>query len=146
MRLRQETVAASILVALGGVLTVWSVSYPIGTAQAMDQGFFPLVVSVIIGVIGVGRLASALLHSPGIEVQMPPLRPLLAPASILLFAAAIRPAGFVLASILLVVVAGMAHPANTMRSVILTGVVLILAGWLVFIVLLGAPLRPWPEF
>jgi hypothetical protein len=128
------------------VLTGWSVSYPIGSVQAMDQGFFPLVVSVMIGVIGLGRLASALLHNPGIEVQIPSRRPLLALASILLFAATIRPAGFVVASTLLVVVAGLAHPANTVRSVIVSGAVLILGGWLVFIVLLGAPVRPWPEF
>lgn len=103
MKTSHDTALGSFFVAIGGVAFLMALDYPFGTTGRMGPGYFPVIVSSMLVLVGVavllrGRLAG----SPPIgSIRWKPL--LIAPAAIALFGLMIEPLGLPLAILLLVI-------------------------------------------
>jgi hypothetical protein len=134
-----------LLIALGGAFMVVAQRYRFGTPARMGPGFFPMILGGLLAALGLSLTIPALIRS-GEPVAGPGLRPLLTIlAAIVVFALLLQPLGFVVAAVILVLIAGFADPElRPMESV---GLALLLTAFSVgvFAVLLGLPLNLWPD-
>lgn len=111
----------------------------------MGPGFFPMMLGGLLAALGASLTVPALVRSgdplPGFG-----LRPLLTIlAAIIIFALLLQPLGFVLAAVILILIACFADPElRPMESI---GLALLLTAFSVgiFAMLLGLPLNLWPD-
>jgi len=148
IRLRnpQDLAAGIFLIVVAVLALVFSTNLPIGKLVSMGPGYVPRTLSWVLGGVGV-LIAGRAFTIDGPRLDSWALRPLAAlTASILVFAFLLERAGLVIAIIITVAVARVAAPGMTLRQVIGVGVVLAAGSALLFVTLLGLPLRIWPEF
>ncbi|HEV2508428.1 tripartite tricarboxylate transporter TctB family protein [Bosea sp. (in: a-proteobacteria)] len=128
----------------GAGFAVLAPGYSLGTAARMGAGSFPLVLGLCL--LGVGLLVlGRSFFVPGEPITPGKLRPFACLiASILVFAALLQPLGLVLSIILLVMIGGYASPDFRTKEGLLLAVGLSIASALLFVVLLGLPMRLWP--
>jgi len=145
---------AFIALALFGL---WeSHDYPMGTALAMGPGYLPRLLCLVLLALGVIIIIADLRSDPSAqpsesvlaEYKVPltwsSLVPVVAVSlSVFTFGQLIERSGFVLAMLATVLIGGFASRESRPLSVILTAVILTLFNWVVFVVALGVPLRPW---
>jgi hypothetical protein len=93
-----------------GVGSTWAVlaaSYPIGTASRMGPGYFPLVLAVLLGAIGLIAIAQAALTPSDARIEVRPLWPcVVVSAAVVAFGLLLNTAGLVPAVLGLVVIGG----------------------------------------
>ena len=137
-------ILGGLLMVAIGVFAIWYAQrYSFGTPRAMGPGFFPVVLGGVLAVLGVMIALPALRRAgPAVRVDLRTLG--IVTASLVLFAASLRPLGLVPATALAVLLASLAErgfpwPGRLMLSVGLAGLV-----WLIFVVGLGMSLRVWP--
>jgi MFS family permease len=125
-----------LFVMIGGCALAVATSYPIGSAARMGPGFFPTLISVCL--IGVGALiAAGSWFATGEAISRIRARaPGLLLGSLLLFALAIDRLGLILASLLAVLVGGLAVPDSRWRGLLVLAAGLTAFAWLVFVKLL----------
>lgn len=131
-----------LLAGLGAVLVARD--YPMGSALRMGPGYFPTLLGAALALVGLVLVGRACWR-PGSPVGRVSLRPLLlATASILVFAALIRPAGLAVATAALVIVSRFGAPAR--RPLETLTLALLLAGLAVglFVYALRLPFDAWP--
>ena len=118
---------------------VFSLRMPLGTANHMGPGYFPLIVADVLSLLSVGTIVLSLRRS--VSIEMPAVRPLFwVIASTVAFVATARSLGLVPAVFLTVVVASVADKDARSRHAFLLALGLALVSWLVFIVVLRLPL------
>jgi putative tricarboxylic transport membrane protein len=133
-----------LLVAIAA-LAAWLVAdLDIGTTREMGPAYFPIMVAVLLGGIGLLLMGKGLI-APGMPVRHFELRPLVfVLASFLAFALLIRTAGLVIAILAQV---GIAHFASTEARLIeslLFGIGLATVSAILFVYLLGIPVSVFP--
>ena len=132
-------VGGILLLCTGLAFGVFSLRMPLGTANHMGPGYFPLIVSVVLCLLSVGTIVLSLRRS--LAIEMPAVRPLFwVIASTVVFVATARSLGLVPAVFLTIVVASVADEDARPLHAVLLALGLALVSWLVFIVVLRLPL------
>jgi putative tricarboxylic transport membrane protein len=115
-------------------------TYPVGGLTAMGPGFVPVALGIGLALMGVVILLAGPEAEPGSDAT--PLRPLAAVTSgILAWVLLAESAGFIPASIAQILLTSLGLPGTRWRSAIVMAVAMGVAGYLVFVVQLGVPLR-----
>jgi Tripartite tricarboxylate transporter TctB family len=130
-----------VLVGLAGLYFGSELAF--GTAGRMGPGYFPMLLSGLIVVVGVvAAFRGVTIEGPPIEpVQLRPI--LFIIAAILIFGFLIESIGLALTAILLTVFAAYARPEVKLSETILLGVGLAMFTVVVFVYLLGQALPAW---
>lgn len=140
MNIRMSTDILTGILFLGvsiGAVTIIGTSYSLGTASRMGPGFFPLIVSIMLGGLGAILVARSLLSQTE-SVGNVDLRPLLLVlASTLFFGLAIESLGLAVAGIVLVFGARLAGREFKVVEVTVLAVTLVAACILLFAYALG---------
>lgn len=139
-----DFVAAGLFIG-AGLMGVWQgAELDIGEAASMGPGYFPLVLSLLLLLIGVLVFVKGVRsgHEPLARTRLRPVIAVL--VAIAGFALLAKFAGFILAAVWLMAVASLADPESQWRQVVLSTVVLTLFTVLVFIVGLGMQIPLWP--
>lgn len=136
----KDVVAGAIFLAFAIGFGVVSTAYPMGSAAQMGPGYYPLLLSGVLGVLGISvGLGGWRKPSPRLVVVRP-LALVCVLAAPLLFAIALRPLGFVPAVILTSLLATMAAPRMGLMPRILTALGMAVGCTAIFIWALGIPL------
>jgi hypothetical protein len=111
IRLSVDLLTGLLFVVVSGIaLVMIGTSYPIGNAARMGAGFFPMIVSGILSLLGLSLIVRSFVRETE-SLGVIDLRPLvLVLASTLFFGLAIEPLGLPLAGIVLVFGARLAGP------------------------------------
>ena len=133
-----------LFVAVGIAVVVLAQNYRIGTAARMGPGYFPTMLGSLLALLGVSLSVPAFVTS-GDGVQRFHLRPLLfVLLGIATFGVTLPYLGFAAAVIVLVVVSGFADPDLRPMETAAVAAFLVIFSILIFVVLLGLPIRLWP--
>jgi len=134
------------LIALA-LFTFWQISdLEVGRAMRMGPGYFPRLLAILIGAMGVLLVAmSAFVPGPRLE-RWSLGRLGLVLGSIVVFAITIRPLGLVLSGAILIVLSTLAAPGTRWKETAIFGVALLVFVTLLFPIALSLPLAIWPRF
>ena len=147
MRIRSQSDfwCGLIFVAIGLTFVIVARNYRMGSAARMGPGYFPTWLGGLLALLGL-TLTIPSFVTAGAGFPRLHVRPMLALlASITVFALALQPLGFVIALMLLVVIAGFADPElGPLRSIGL-GALLTAFSVAIFYYLLRLPLPLWPS-
>ena len=140
IRIRYPKNFACALLFLGfaALLAGSALSLPLGSASEMGPGYFPLILAIILGCLGL-VLVVASLRRDGDAAKIEWRGVSLITLSILAFAASIRWLGFLPAASLCVVVATLADRRFPARKAVILTIVLVAACWAIFVKGLGMP-------
>lgn len=146
IRSPQDVAGGLVLVVLAAIAAWQAADLDMGRTSRMGPGYFPTVLSGLIALFGAGiALRGLRVRGDGIApFRWRRLLPVL--LAITLFGLLIRPAGLVLASVVLLLVASVAAPDFRWRGTLIFGAGLILFAVILFPILLGLPLSIWPRF
>jgi hypothetical protein len=137
---------AAFLVALGALAFWLAGDLGVGSAGAMGPGYVPRGLALIIMLYG-GVLAARALLAGRRAFPTVPLRPLvLILASVALFALALPVAGLAITSVAVVICAGLAAADLRWRELGVVALALALFAVVLFVRLLGLPIRVWPDW
>ncbi|MBB6310005.1 tripartite tricarboxylate transporter TctB family protein [Xanthobacter tagetidis] len=140
----QDIWAGLLFIGFGLVGVAGGWLYPVGTAVDMGPGYFPFGIGIGLLVCGTAIFARGLMR-PGRDVPAWAIRPLLMiAAAIVCFSWAIDSLGFVLAALLLILLACLAHRPFSLREFVGLCVVLIGGGVLIFIKALSLSMKVLP--
>lgn len=129
-----------VLVAISGYW--FGKSLIVGTPSHMGPGFFPMVLSAVLGMIGVVVMIKGLMGKSE-DVEEIHLRPFLVLAAFVSFAV-LLPAGLVFAIPSMTLIGALARRERVrLLEVALLSAGLTIFAWLVFIRLLDMPIRLW---
>lgn len=141
----RDLLGGLMLLALGLWFFVRALNLSIGTATAMGPGYYPLLASgslILLSLIVVGTAFFRPANAPNA-----PLRPLISiSAAILTFALAMDYLGLMPAIFLTVLVAAVADRRSRPVPAVILGLALCAGAYLIFIQLLGMPMRPFKGF
>ncbi|MEP2532242.1 tripartite tricarboxylate transporter TctB family protein [Shimia sp.] len=143
--LNDKDVASGLMFILFGLIALFLTSeFDFGSAARPGPGFFPIVLSVLLMLIGAAISGWGLLRhgDPIAHFALPPL--ILITAAVCVFSFCIEPFGLVPSVILAVLIASCARPhfGNVQRFVLAIGLAAFSA--LLFVVLLNLPISLWP--
>lgn len=142
-----RVIVAAALVIVGIGVMIHATAYELGTLRRMGPGYFPLLLGASLCAIGVLTFFEPDVPDPveGYEDRGTLYSKLRAFAlvlsGILLFVLLVRPAGFVPATAICLIVAGTAEPDNSLLELVLLSIAVTLFATLVFVVGLGIPVR-----
>ena len=141
----KDVVGGSALVLTGLYMFYAATGYRIGTPQQMGPGYFPMMVSGLLVVLGVLIAALALTRTGTME--KPEWRSLAAiSASVLIFALCVRSLGLVPAVLGTTLVSALGHRGLHALPIVALGLTLSIGTWILFVKLLGLtmPALYWP--
>lgn len=125
---------ALMLLGSGGLFT--SLSYPLGTTSRMGPGYFPLLVSALIVVVGLVMMMSSIGRGGGLpKVAWRQLIVII--AAIAVFAIGFSAFGLVPALVLTILACSFASRKVTFKTVLILTVAVPFAFWLIFVQLLS---------
>jgi hypothetical protein len=140
----QDGLAGAVFVLLGIAGLLFGRDLRMGSAVEMGAGYFPIVVSIALVLIGVVIVVKSMI-ALGETVSRITLRPLVVlTASLLIFALCFRPLGLVLTTFATIMVAGFAPADARFRPLLLLAVGMTAFCAVAFVVLLRLPLQLWP--
>jgi len=139
----QDLGAGLVFMAIGLAGLYFGSELAFGTSARMGPGYFPVLLSALIIVIGlVVGLQGVMIEGPPIEpVQLRPISFII--AAILIFGFLIESIGLALTAVLLTIFAAYARPEVKLSETILLGVGLALFTVAVFVYVLGQALPAW---
>jgi len=145
MGVNAKELAAGLIFSAIGIffaLSAW-LTLPIGEAFSMGPGYFPVLLSAAIVLVGAAvALRSLVIDGPPIEPFA--WRPVLfVLASILIFAFLISLAGLVVTTALLAIVAAYARPHARLVESLLLAIALAVFAVVLFVYALGQPMPIW---
>jgi hypothetical protein len=128
-----------------GLIGLWlGRTLEIGTASAMEAGYFPRLVCMLLVAVGAGLAITALLRA-GEAPERGSWRPFLfVTLSCLAFALLLRPLGLVLTLLLSTVLAHFAGGNLRPIALLLLALILIVANVGIFVIALKIPIPLWP--
>lgn len=140
---------------VGLVFCVWATTYKLGTASNMGPGYFPLMLSALLVLLGIANIVKSVVAETANTVGAFAVRPLffILLANVLfgillggLSAIGLRPFGLVVAIIALVIVASVADPTSSKKQSLILAMILAGVSTVLFVWLLGMPLPVLPWF
>lgn len=140
----RDFLAGLMFVALGAFGLWLARDLAIGTGDAMETGYFPRMICVLL--VGSGALVSGVaLVRPGAKLESWHWRPLiLITLSTVAFAVLLKPLGYVVTVIATVLLAGFAgHAPRLLPLVALAGAIVVVTAGL-FVFALRMPIPLWP--
>ncbi len=141
-RAPRDILAGLVFVVIGLVAASQVRRYPIGTLTAMRPGYFPLILSVGLVLLGLANMAKGLLRAGPPAPRQWPIVPLgFLVLGIALFGWLVEASGLLAAVFVLAIVIGYSdlrrHPVQVIGSAILLSA----AATLIFVQFLGMPIR-----
>lgn len=142
MKIGAEFWGGSAFLALGVYVLVQSEQYPMGTAMKMGAGYFPRALGLCLVALAAVEMYRA--RRSNFRLPETRLRPLLAVMlAILVFGLLVRPLGLLPATFVLAIIGSLAEPRFSPVGAAVLGVGLAFLAWIIFILILGLPLRPF---
>ncbi|MEO6022152.1 MAG: tripartite tricarboxylate transporter TctB family protein [Burkholderiales bacterium] len=140
----QDFFAGVIFIGFGVAAFFIGREYSFGTATRMGPGYFPALLGALLGALGViiAARSFSLSGPPIAKIQFRPLSLVL--AAIILFAVLLDVAGLVAATVVMVIVAGLAAWDVRARDVALLCVGLAALALGLFVYGLGLTIKVWP--
>ncbi len=138
-----------LFLVLGVAFAVGATHYNMGGAARPGPGYFPLILSCLMAILGAIVLFKSLTieTEDGEKVGAIAWRPLIVVvAAIAFFGLALPRLGLVLTVPILTIIVSMAGHEFRWKGVLITSVVLTLGSWAIFIAGLSLPLRLWPVY
>ena len=138
-----------MFVVVGIVFAVGATNYSMGSSARPGAGYFPLLLSVIMAILGAVVLFKSLtIETPGGDpighIAWKPL--LIIVAAIAVFGITIELLGMIVTIPILILISSLAGDEFHWRDVLINAVVLTVASWLIFIVGLKLTIPMWPSF
>ena len=138
-----------MFVVVGIIFAVGATNYSMGSSARPGPGYFPLILSVIMAILGAVVLFKSLtIETPGGDpvghIAFKPLIVII--VSIVVFGLLLERLGMIIAIPILVVMSSAAGDEFRWRGVLISAVVLTLFSWLVFIAGLKLTIPLWPKF
>ena len=144
IRLSTDLLTGLLFLALGAFAMIYGSRYPLGTAARMGPGYYPLLASSGLVLLGVVLVVRSFVTTAA-EVGVINLRPLiLILAGTLAFGLLIDRAGLIIAGLVLVFAARLADRDFRPLEVAILAVCLVAFALAIFRYGLGMPLRLWP--
>ena len=134
---------------VGVVFAVGATNYSMGTSAKPGAGYFPLILSVLMAILGAVVLFKSLTIETegGDPIGAIAWRPLIViVVAITVFGATINRLGLVLAVPILIMISSLAGDEFKWLGVILNSVVLTVFSWLIFVYGLKLTIPLWPSF
>ena len=138
-----------MFVVVGIVFAVGATNYSMGSSARPGAGYFPLLLSVIMAILGAVVLFKSLtIETPGGDpighIAWKPL--LIIVAAIAVFGITIELLGMIVTIPILIFIASLAGDEFRWREVIANAVVLTIGSWAIFILGLKLTIPVWPWF
>ena len=138
-----------MFVVVGIVFAVGATNYSMGTSARPGAGYFPLLLSVIMAILGAVVLFKSLtIETPGGDpighIAWKPL--LIIVAAIAVFGITIELLGMIVSIPILIFIASLAGDEFRWRDVIANAIVLTIGSWAIFILGLKLTIPVWPWF
>jgi hypothetical protein len=146
-----------MFVCVGAAFAIGATNYSIGSGARMGPGYFPLMLGVLLGILGLGVILGALTvdtvdGEPIGRIAWKPL--LLIIGANLVFglmlgglpSIGVPAMGLIVAIYALVVVASLAGSSFRMKSALILATILAIGSYLVFILGLSLQFQVWPSF
>ena len=133
----------------GVVFAVGATNYSMGTSARPGAGYFPLLLSVIMAILGAIVLFKALtIETPGGDpIGDIAWRPLLViVVAIAVFGLTLERLGMVITVPILIIISSLAGDEFKWKGVIASAVVLTVGSWAVFVLGLKLTIPLWPKF
>jgi len=141
---RQDILLGLGCVALGGLALALVRGIAVGTTARMGAGYVPTVLAWLMVALGIAIAAGALVKDTG-RIEGVALMPtLLLLVALGLFAVLVERAGFVAAALAVILVSSPAAPDFRLRDSLVLALAVATAAAVLFVRLLGLPLRLWP--
>ena len=136
--------AGLVFVGIGLVALVQVRRYPIGSLTAMGPGYFPLILSVLLILLGLGSVAKGMLRAgPALDRRWPLLPLAVLVGGIALFGVLVEASGLLPAVFVLAVTIGYGDLRRHPLQVILSALVLSVGATLIFVRFLGMPIQSY---
>jgi hypothetical protein len=138
-----------MFIVAGVVFAVGATNYSMGSSARPGPGYFPLLLSVIMAILGAIVLFKSLVIESrgGDRIGSIAWRPLLVIlASIAVFAVMIDRLGMILSVPVLIAISSLAGDEFRWRGVLISAVVLTVFSWLIFVWGLKLTIPVWPPF
>jgi hypothetical protein len=133
-------VVAVLVVALGAATLAGALSLGAGSANAPDTGTWPLLISVVLLLLGIGLVATARRTSDAERFSRSSLQVLAGLATMVVFVAVIGVIGFEIPAALLAFVWLRFLGQESWRSSIVTSIGVVVAFYLIFVAALSVPI------
>jgi hypothetical protein len=146
-----------MFVSVGAAFAIGATNYSIGSGARMGPGYFPLMVGVLLGILGLGVILGSLTvdtadGEPIGRIAWKPL--LLIIGANLVFglmlgglpSIGVPAMGLIVGIYALVVVASLAGSSFRMKSALILATILAIGSYLVFILGLSLQFQVWPSF
>ena len=136
--------AGLMFIFFGAFAVVVSQNYPMGSAERMGPGYFPIILGGCLALIGLIVAGRGLCFST--EVIEPwSFRPLiLILGSVVAFAFLVEPFGLIVATLVLVVISFLGGWEFCFREMVLSCLALVAIALTIFVYVLGLPFKVWP--
>jgi len=146
---QRDFVAGLMFVAIGVAFAIGATNYSLGTSAKPGAGYFPLILGALLAVLGAAVLFKALtIESDGGDpigdIAWKPL--ILILGAVIGFGFGLPRLGMVVMIPLLVLVASLAGDEFSLKGALITGAILTLGCWGVFVKGLSLSLPLWPVF
>ena len=138
-----------MFVLIGAGFAVGATNYSMGTSARPGAGYFPLMLSVILGILGAIVLFKSLtIESPnGDPIGSIAWKPLLIiVAAIVVFGICLDRLGMIITVPILIIISSFAGDEFRWRGVIISSIVLTFFSWAVFVFGLKLTIPLWPRF
>jgi drug/metabolite transporter (DMT)-like permease len=138
-----------MFVVVGVVFAVGATNYPMGASARPGPGYFPLMLSIIMAILGAIVLFKSLtIESEGSDpigsIAWKPL--IVIVIAIVVFGALLPRLGMVITIPILIVITSLAGDEFGWKGVIVNAVVLTVSSWLIFVLGLKLTIPMWPWF
>ena len=146
IRNQRAFVSGALMVAFAVFFLVVGQDYPMGTTAKMGPGYFPRLLSIILGAIGVAVILGAVMSKAELRALAKwDFKGLLwITGSVMLFAFLLYPLGFVISLLALILVSSKASHEFTWKGALANAAVLIVLCVAVFVYGLGLQFPLWP--
>jgi len=146
---QRDFVSGLMFIVVGVVFAVGATNYSMGTSAKPGAGYFPLILSVLMAILGAVVLFKSLTIETegGDPIGRIAWRPLIViVVAIAVFGATINWLGLILAVPILILISSLAGDEFKWLGVVINSVVLTLFSWLIFVVGLKLTIPLWPKF
>jgi drug/metabolite transporter (DMT)-like permease len=146
---QRDFISGLMFIAVGIVFAVGATNYSMGTSAKPGAGYFPLILSVIMAILGAVVLFKSLTIETegGDPVGDIAWRPLIVIViAIAVFGACINRLGLVVSVPILIFITSLAGDEFKWTGVIINAIVLTAFSWLIFVYGLKLTIPMWPTF